>query len=72
MNDDKLQMTGKVLSAIKDIFKVQINENYTVTCTLSGKIRQNAVRILVGDDVTVEISVLDTSRGRIVFRNKTK
>jgi translation initiation factor IF-1 len=71
VSEDRLQMNGEVISAIKDIFKVQINENYMVTCTLSGKIRQNAVRVLVGDNVTVEISALDTSRGRIIFRNRT-
>ena len=68
--NNRLQMDGKVISAIKDIFKVKINDNYIVTCTLSGKIRQNAVRILVDDNVTIEISPMDTSRGRIIFRNK--
>lgn len=67
-NRDKVEFDGDVIYSNKGKFKVKVNDSYTVLCTLSGKIRQNAVKILVGDRVTVEISEYDTSQGRIVYR----
>ncbi len=65
---DRLEFEGTVIDANKGQFKVQITDNYVVLCTLSGKIRTNSVRILLGDRVKVEVSAYDTSRGRIVYR----
>lgn len=41
-----------------------------VSCTLSGKIKKNTIRIIEGDDVCVRVSTYDTKKGRIVFRIK--
>jgi translation initiation factor IF-1 len=67
---DRIEFVGTVIDANKGQFKVKINDNYTVLCSLSGKIRQNSVKILVGDSVTCEVSEYDPSKGRIVFRHK--
>jgi len=37
---------------------------------VSGKIRKNFIKILVGDHVTCEISPYDLSKGRITFRKR--
>jgi translation initiation factor IF-1 len=66
----RLEFEGQVLDEAKGKFKVYVAENYSVLCTLSGKIRQNAIRILVGDIVTIEVSEYDTTQGRIVRRIK--
>lgn len=68
---DRLELDGVVLDANKGKFKVKVNDTLTVLCTLSGKIRTNSVRILVGDHVTVEVSQYDTTQGRIVYRHKS-
>jgi translation initiation factor IF-1 len=68
---NRLELDGEVVDTSKSIFKVKVAEDTFVTCTLSGKIRQNFVRILVGDKVRIEVSEYDTSKGRIVFRNKS-
>lgn len=65
---DRLEFEGTVIDANKGQFKVQVTENYMVLCTLSGKIRTNSVRILLGDRVKIEVSEYDPSRGRIVYR----
>jgi translation initiation factor IF-1 len=72
MSQDKLEFDGEVIDASKGIFKVKVNESHTVTCTMSGKIRINAVKILVGDIVHIEASPYDTSKGRITFRHPPK
>ena len=64
---DRIELDGIVLEANKGQFTVKINETMTVRATLSGKIRMNSVKILVGDKVTVEVSEYDTSKGRIVY-----
>lgn len=44
--------------------------NHEVLATISGRMRKNRVRILPGDRVTLEISLFDLKKGRIVFRDK--
>lgn len=70
MSGDKIELEGEVIDSCKGKFKVKINEHITVMCTLSGKIRMNSVKILVGDKVKVEVSEYDTSQGRIIYRIK--
>lgn len=67
---DRIIFQGEVIEALRDKFKVQISENHTAICTLSGKIRQNSVKILQGDIVNVELSEYDMSKGRIIYRIK--
>lgn len=69
---DRLEFEGIVVDANKGKFKVKISDNYTVLCTLSGKIRQNSVKILMGDTVKVEVSEYDTTQGRITYRIKAQ
>ncbi len=72
MNDRlRLEFEGEVIDDANGKFKVKISDNHTPLCTLSGKIRQNAIRILVGDKVKVEVSEYDTNQGRIVRRIKS-
>ncbi|MDT4953662.1 MAG: translation initiation factor [Acidobacteriota bacterium] len=52
-------------------FKVQIeNSEHIVLAQISGKMRKNHIRILMGDRVSVEMSPYDLSRGRITYRYK--
>ena len=52
-------------------FKVQIeNSEHVVLAQISGKMRKNRIRILVGDRVSVELSPYDLKRGRITYRYK--
>lgn len=69
-DNGKLEFEGIVVDSNKSHFVVMINDNMKVMCTLSGKIRQNSVKILIGDRVTCEVGVYDTSKGRITYRHK--
>lgn len=72
-NRERIEIDGIVVDACKAIFKINVSTNDTpnlVSCTLSGKIRQNSVRILVGDKVKIEVSEYNMQQGRIVYRYK--
>ena len=49
-------------------FNIQLSNGHMVLAHVSGKMRMHFIRILPGDEVTVELSPYDLSRGRIVLR----
>jgi translation initiation factor IF-1 len=52
-------------------FKVQLEgSEHVVLAQISGKVRRNRIRILMGDRVSVELSPYDLTRGRITYRYK--
>jgi translation initiation factor IF-1 len=56
------------------MFRVEITvgeQKQQVLAHVSGKIRQNYIRILPGDRVLVELSPYDLERGRIKYRYKS-
>ncbi len=71
---DVIQLEARVLKALPNtmfLVECQLGEaKHEVLATISGKMRQNFVRILPGDTVLVELSPYDLKRGRIVYRNK--
>lgn len=68
---DTIEVSGKIIEALPNaMFKVKLETGQEVLAHVSGKIRKHFIRILLGDEVTVELSPYDLSRGRIIFRNK--
>lgn len=71
MKDDVLEVDGKVIELCPNtMFRVDIGAKEPIMCTISGKLRQNYIRITNGDRVTVRISPYDLTKGRIVWRYK--
>lgn len=67
-----IELKGTVIDSLpSDTFKVDVGNDKIITAYISGKIRKHRIRILTGDQVTVEISPYDTSQGRITFRHRT-
>lgn len=67
--EDRMELRGVVEDALPGTwFKVLTETNTIVLATLGGKLRQNHIRILPGDDVIVEVSPYDMTRGRVVWR----
>jgi translation initiation factor IF-1 len=51
------------------MFKVQLDGQETVVIgVISGRMRQNKIKILTGDRVDIEFSPYDLARGRIIKR----
>jgi translation initiation factor IF-1 len=68
---DLIRFTGKVDEVLPNaMFRVTLDNEHKIIATIAGKLRQNNIRILLGDSVEVEMSPYDLSRGRVVYRNK--
>ncbi len=66
---DLLEFKGKVTEILKNAqFRVLLENGHVVTAHTAGKLRKNRIRVLQGDNVTVEISPYDLTKGRIIFR----
>lgn len=68
---DKIEVEGKVVDVIKGgDYIVELQNGYTVSAYVSGKMRVNMIRILPGDTVTIELSPYDLTRGRITWNKR--
>ena len=52
------------------MFRVRLENGHEILTTLSGKMKMHFIRIMAGDNVSVEMSPYDLSRGRITYRQK--
>ncbi len=68
---DAIELEGTVTEVLPNaMFKVEIAPGREILAHLSGKMRMNYIKILQGDNVTVEMSPYDLTKGRITWRNK--
>jgi len=66
---DLLEFKGKVTDLLPNaMFRVQLENGHVVTAHTAGKLRKNRIRVLQGDNVTVEMTRYDLTKGRIIFR----
>lgn len=72
MKEDLIAVAGLIIDKQRDAcFKVQINDTeHIVMAQISGRMRRNRIRILIGDRVDVEMSPYDLTKGRITYRHK--
>jgi translation initiation factor IF-1 len=68
--EGSIEVQGVVLEALPNAqFRVKLDNGLKVLGYLSGKMRQNYIRVLPGDKVVIALSPYDLSKGRIIFRN---
>ena len=66
-------MEGDIIQCLSNgFFRVKLENGFVVIAYLSGKIRRNFIRIVLGDRVLVQLSPYDLTRGRISFRLRKK
>ena len=66
---DLLEFKGTVIDLLPNaMFRVKLENGHTVTAHTAGKLRKNRIRVLQGDNVTVEMPPYDLTKGRIIFR----
>ncbi|HEX2716685.1 MAG: translation initiation factor IF-1 [Gemmatimonadaceae bacterium] len=68
---DSIELEGTVTEVLPNAtFRVAVNGGHEVLTTLGGKMRQFRIRVLAGDQVKIEVSPYDLTRGRIIYRHK--
>ena len=66
---DLLEFKGKVMDLLPNaLFSVKLENGHTVTAHAAGKLRKNRIRVLQGDNVTIQMTPYDLTKGRIIFR----
>jgi translation initiation factor IF-1 len=69
--DDIIKMSGVVDEVLPNaMFRITLDNEHKIIATIGGRLRQNNIRILMGDKVDVEMSPYDLTRGRVVYRGK--
>ena len=67
--NDAIEMTGKVTEVLPDSkLRIELETGHPVLGYLSGRMIKNRIQVMAGDNVIVELTPYDLSRGRIVRR----
>ncbi len=66
---DMLEIRGFVQELLPGAtFRLRLENNHEIIAHLSGKMRMNRIRLEVGDEVRVQMTPYDLSKGRITYR----
>ncbi len=69
--EEVLEMKGTIMELLPNaMFKVTLENGHEVLGHTAGKMRKNRIRVLAGDEVLVELTPYDLSKGRITYRYK--
>jgi len=69
--EEVLEMRGTVTELLPNaMFRVKLENDHEVLAHTAGKMRKNRIRVLAGDDVLVELTPYDLTKGRITYRYK--
>ena len=68
--EDLIEVRGIVDEVLPDSrFRVTLDNGHQLVAYAGGKMRKNHIRVLAGDNVSLELSPYDLSKGRITFRH---
>jgi len=71
MKQEGIKKDGVIVEGLPNAnFKVKLDDGSEVLAHVSGKMRIHFIKILAGDRVKIELSPYDSTRGRIVYREK--
>jgi translation initiation factor IF-1 len=66
-----IEQDGVITEALSNaMFRVELKNGHVITAHISGKMRMHYIKILPGDQVRVDMSPYDLTKGRITFRYK--
>lgn len=66
-----IEVIGKVIAVLPGtMFRVELDNKHVVLAHISGKLRKNFIKLMVGDIVKMEMSPQDLQKARIIFRMK--
>ena len=67
---DLIELTGVIDEVLPgSMYRVKIdNMNSIITCYTGGRLKQNKIKIILGDKVKIEVSAYDLTKGRVIYR----
>ncbi len=69
--EEAIEVEGLVKEALPNVmFRVELKNNHVILAHMSGRMRQNHIKIVPGDRVKIEMSPYDLTKGRIIYREK--
>jgi translation initiation factor IF-1 len=69
--EEKIEVVGEVLESYRSgMYRIGLENGHETLGYTSGKMRRYRIRINPGDQVKVELSPYDLTRGRIVYRDR--
>lgn len=69
--EELLEFPGTVVELLPNaMFRVKLENDHEVLAHAAGKMRKHRIRVLQGDNVLVEMTPYDLTKGRITYRYK--
>ena len=69
MSDDEIEFEGQIIDVLPgQSFKVELENGHIVVCYTSGRLRKNRIRLVLGDQVRIEMTPYDMTKGRVTYR----
>jgi translation initiation factor IF-1 len=69
--EDVIETEGVIVEALPNVqFIVKLSNGHMITAHISGKLRMHYIKIIPGDNVKLEMSPYDLTKGRITWRSK--
>jgi translation initiation factor IF-1 len=67
--EEAIEVDGTVSAVLAGtMFRVTLRNGHTVLAHISGKMRKKFIRLVIGDNVRLEMSQYDPDKARIVYR----
>jgi translation initiation factor IF-1 len=68
-NSEVVEVKGTIEELLPGAtFRLKLENGHEIIAHLSGKMRMHRIRLAVGDQVKVELTPYDLSKGRITYR----
>lgn len=68
-NKNVVEMRGTVEELLPGAtFRVKLESGHEIIAHLAGQLRKNRIRISIGDEVRVEMTPYDLTKGRLTYR----
>lgn len=65
-----IELAGKVIETLPGTkFRVELENGHTIIAHMAGRMRKHYIRIVPGDQVTIELTPYDLTKGRITYRH---
>ena len=69
-NSELIELTGRVEEVLPNsTFRVKVDKiEHQMLCYMGGRLKQHKIKIIMGDNVKLEVSPYDLTKGRITYR----